>query len=1322
MKHGTRRLLSLLLSLALALGMLPGMAWAAEGPDTVEIALSNGDFESGAESWSLTGYKTIASNEWGKNNSTNTLNLWLSKEEKADGAASYTVSSAEAGTYYFTYDLMVADNTAQIGYTVTGTSDASLASGSPDFTGQTLGWGDEDCWYTYTTEQFTLAEAGSITFTLSTSQPAEWWGNLDNLKLFRVIDEAEPDVPSDPQYKIAVASSATQATAGGTVTLTATVTKDGTAISNLAGENLSVTTWLDYFADNGHGDGNSDAVITDGTSLTPSVTLPSKGVYYLVTELYDTTGETWTVLGSVLTTITVTAPAEQPEPVEAEIIVPYVTGAESDGFIKGVDVSSLLSLLRSGVTFHDWDGEPLGDNDGDGTPDSVDAQGEAFMALLAEAGVNWVRLRVWNNPFDAQGNGYGGGNNDLNAAVTMGKWVTDAGMKVLIDFHYSDFWADPGKQQAPKAWADYSLEQKKKAIAQFTTDSLNALKEARVDVGMVQIGNETTNGICGASGWANMSALFSAGAAAVRAVDKNILVAIHFTNPERSGNYANFAMQLDRYEVDYDVFASSYYPYWHGSLENLTAVLKQVAVTYDKQVMVAETSWATTLEDGDGHDNTVRAGNNDTGEDNNWAFSVQGQALEVANVAQAVADVGKNGLGLFYWEAAWIPVGNVSGLEGEAYEAQVAENRQLWEANGSGWASSYAGEYDPGDAGVWYGGSAVDNQAMFDFDGNPLASLNVWKYMKTGTVAPKRVEDVEQPALTLTQGAALTLPATVTVTYNDGTSSAVAVTWDTEGLALDALALGVYEVTGTLTVQEDEAEKAYTTTCTVTVVAPNLLQNPGFEEGNTGYTLSEGFSKGITNQESSNNRTGSYCLHFYSASAIQGWTAEQTITLAPGVYEFTLYGQGGDVGEEADIHAYVKIGDTELKAPVNLTSWQVWDDPTITFTLTEQTQVAVGVQITAAAGAWGSFDDWYLRVHTHTLTHVTAQKPTATEPGNVEYWHCAGCGKYFADGAGTEEISREDTVLPVVKPEPVPTPTPSTKPGQGETTVLPDGTRVNVVTDQETGAVTTTQTRPDGVKIVSVAQPGEAVTASVTLPGGVSEATVSIPVEDPTPGTVAVLVYGDGSREVVRKSVVTEEGVVLTLDGSAALEIVDNSKDFADVPATQWYAQAVDFVSARSLFQGTGASTFHPQGTMTRAMLAQVLYNLEGNPPVEADAAFADVPAGAWYCQAVAWAAEEGVMGGYGGGAFGSDDFITREQLAVILYRSAGMPQAGHDGLEDFTDAGEISDWAIQAMTWAVETGLLQGNGSGLNPGGYATRAEVAAMMQRFCTQEVMNA
>ena len=102
MKHGTRRLLSLLLSLALALGMLPGMAWAAEEPKTEAIALPNGDFERGAESWSLTGYETIASNASATNNKTHTLTLWRSNTEKADGAASYTVSSAKAGPYYFT--------------------------------------------------------------------------------------------------------------------------------------------------------------------------------------------------------------------------------------------------------------------------------------------------------------------------------------------------------------------------------------------------------------------------------------------------------------------------------------------------------------------------------------------------------------------------------------------------------------------------------------------------------------------------------------------------------------------------------------------------------------------------------------------------------------------------------------------------------------------------------------------------------------------------------------------------------------------------------------------------------------------------------------------------------------------------------------------------------------------------------------------------------------------------------------------------------------------------------------------------------------------
>ena len=113
-------------------------------------------------------------------------------------------------------------------------------------------------------------------------------------------------------------------------------------------------------------------------------------------------------------------------------------------FLEGVDVSSYLSLKNSGVKYYDYGGNELGNVE--------------YFTFLKSCGVNYIRLRVWNDPYDSDGNGYGGGNNDLASAITMGKWASEAGLKVLIDFHYSDFWADPAKQKAPKAWVEYSFE------------------------------------------------------------------------------------------------------------------------------------------------------------------------------------------------------------------------------------------------------------------------------------------------------------------------------------------------------------------------------------------------------------------------------------------------------------------------------------------------------------------------------------------------------------------------------------------------------------------------------------------------------------------------------------------------------------------------------------------------------------------------------------------------------------------------------------------------------------------------------------------------
>ncbi|NTV78184.1 MAG: cellulase family glycosylhydrolase, partial [Clostridiales bacterium] len=366
------------------------------------------------------------------------------------------------------------------------------------------------------------------------------------------------------------------------------------------------------------------------------------------------------------------------DPVAAGIYIEKVNNL-GDDFIKGVDISSYVSVTDSGAVFKDFSGA------------AIDGQG--FFNLLKDSGVNYVRIRVWNNPYTSAGNGYGGGNNDVAKATIMGKMATNAGLKVLVDFHYSDFWADPGKQDAPKAWASMSLAEKETALYDYTKTSLTSMISAGVDVGMVQIGNETNGGIAGEASWTNMCTLFNAGSRAVREIEtatgKDILVALHFTNPETSGRYTGYAATLKNNNVDYDVFATSYYPFWHGSLSNLTSVLSTVASTYGKKVMVAETSYAYTSLDGDGHENSVVQGK--AGQTQNYAFSVQGQASAVRDVIAAVAAVGDAGIGVFYWEPAWIPVENINNATAANTAATIlANNKVKMETYGSGWASSFA--------------------------------------------------------------------------------------------------------------------------------------------------------------------------------------------------------------------------------------------------------------------------------------------------------------------------------------------------------------------------------------------------------------------------------------------------------------------------------------------------------------------------------------------------------------------------------------------------------------------------------------------------------
>ncbi len=340
-----------------------------------------------------------------------------------------------------------------------------------------------------------------------------------------------------------------------------------------------------------------------------------------------------------------------------------------------------------------------------------------------------------------------------------------------------------------------------------------------------------------------------------------------------------------------------------------------------------------------------------------------------------------------------------------------------------------------------------------------------------------------------------------------------------------------------------------------------------------------------------------------------------------------------------------------------------------------------------------------------------------------------------------EKLAQVNALVDELDPQEPPVDDPSSgQPSSSSTTVTnPDGSTTTTTTDLATGAVTETTTYPDGsettvktgpdgsVGSVEVTLPASAVSAAqekdetVSLPIAEIEVTkdaetaptvtvntgskepvkVEIPVDEPTPGTVAILVKADGTEEIIKTSVPTEHGVVVELADGATVKIVGNSKSFVDVPERDYWAKdAIDFVTARELFVGTGENIFSPNDPMTRAMLMTVLARLDG----------ADTNGGAtWYEKGMNWAVTNGISDG----TFPHNN-ITREQLVTMLWRYAGSPAATGD-LSQFVDVGQISDYAQTAVRWAVENGIIQGFGNGeLGPQGQATRAQVAQMLRNF--------
>lgn len=361
--------------------------------------------------------------------------------------------------------------------------------------------------------------------------------------------------------------------------------------------------------------------------------------------------------------------------------------------IKGMDLSTLAEVERCGGRFYD-SGRP----------------GDA-MDILTKYGMNMVRLRLWNDPFDEKGHSYGAGGNDIETVLALAQRAKEKGCPWMLDFHYSDFWADPGKQMVPKAWRGLDADGLARAVYEYTSSVLRRCGEEDLLPEIVAVGNEITNGLLWPYGkvpeYGNIARFVGAGIQAVRDTNVSVRTMIHLDNGGNRELYRGwFSRYFENGGLDFDYIGLSYYPFWHGTPEMLRANLEELAGRFGKKMIIAEVSMGHTMRDYQlyeklgGRQRNGMATTPELAEKAGYPMTPLGQARFMRDIMGIVRDVPDGlGAGFCYWEPAWLPV------------------------PGSEWATeqgrAYVGETDRA------GGNEWANQALFDYHGNALPTLEV---------------------------------------------------------------------------------------------------------------------------------------------------------------------------------------------------------------------------------------------------------------------------------------------------------------------------------------------------------------------------------------------------------------------------------------------------------------------------------------------------------------------------------------------------------------------------------------------------------------------
>jgi arabinogalactan endo-1,4-beta-galactosidase len=343
--------------------------------------------------------------------------------------------------------------------------------------------------------------------------------------------------------------------------------------------------------------------------------------------------------------------------------------------IRGADISFTLQEYQAGKRFSDH------------------GRVRQVEEILVDHGANYARLRLWVNPPPGYSN--------LETTLAMAGRARRAGMKILLDLHYSDFWADPGHQTIPAAWQSQDLATLTKTVHDYTRTVIQTFARHGTPVDMVQIGNEITAGMLwplgqiyldpNAPNWADFATLLNAGIAGARAGNprsQQLRIMVHIDRGgDNGGSTWFFDHAMAAGVTDFDVIGESYYPFWHGPLAALEANLNDLAPRYGKDIIVAETAYPWTLQDGDDLANSLTDASQ-LPDETAYPPTPAGQAAYFEALRNVLLQVPNNrGVGFFDWEPEWIP--------------------------GVGW--------EPGQ------GNPNDNLTMFDFNGAALPSLQAFR-------------------------------------------------------------------------------------------------------------------------------------------------------------------------------------------------------------------------------------------------------------------------------------------------------------------------------------------------------------------------------------------------------------------------------------------------------------------------------------------------------------------------------------------------------------------------------------------------------------------